>query len=265
MSVARVQLRLAVCFLGCGVWVGALDAQGPPLVMPPDPVDQHDLSGYWELGPDGRSISTVSLISSITPAILQNVKEVDEISMRWCRPLGMPAEMDAGRPISITQGRREILITFEASASPRHLYLRDKHVDPNIWDPTSVGDSIAHWQGDTLLADTQGFHPKNGRMMIPGGGYRTEKARLAEEFKLINNGQVLSVKSTWTDPSVFQAPHTYEYRYSRIPGKYEPRPAIGCNPWDDARAEFVERTFSPALKKAAEAAAVKPGTQISVK
>jgi len=234
-------------------------------MVSPDPVDPHDLSGYWDLGPDARSVPSAVLLPRISKTSLQEVEDADKISMRWCRPLGMPAEMDSGRPITITHGRFEILLTFEANTTQRHLYFREKHVNPDIWDPTSVGDSIAHWDSDTLVVDTIGFHAKNGRMMIPGGGFRTEKAHLVERFKLMRNGQTLSVTATWEDPTVFQKPHSYEYRYTRVPGKYEPRPAVGCDPWDEERAKFVEQTFSPALKKAAEAALVKPGTPVPVK
>src|SRR5579871_6590903 len=195
MSTAKPHLSVMLLVLNCALGINVLNAQIQMVTMPPDPVNPHDLSGYWELGPDGRAIAKAALVPSITQAALKEVEDADTISMRWCRPLGMPAQMDSGRPIVITQGRWEMLMTFEANTSPRHMYFRAKHVDPAIWDPTSVGDSIAHWDGETLVVDTLGFHPKNGRLMIPGGGYRTENAHLVERFKLIKNGQVLSVTS----------------------------------------------------------------------
>jgi hypothetical protein len=229
-------------------------AQAPSLATS-NSVSMHDLSGYWELGPDGRSVPPAQLVPAVTKAKLQQIQEADFISQRWCRPLGLPAEMAVSRPLSITQGKDEVAITFEANASARHLYFRDHHVDPDIFDPTSVGQSIAHWDGDTLVVDTIGFHAKNGRMMIPGGGYRTAKSHLQERFKLLKNGQVLSVTSTWTDPSVFAQPQTYEYRYTRVRGMYEPRPPIGCDPYDEDQAQFIERAVPSAFGKAAEAAA----------
>ncbi|MEQ1945738.1 MAG: hypothetical protein ABL995_01015 [Bryobacteraceae bacterium] len=240
-------------------------AQGPPPATPAAAFDPHDLSGYWDLGPDGRSVPNAVLAAGAGKATLQEMEDGDKISERWCRPLGIPAAMDSGRPIAITQGRWETMINFEANSSPRHIYFRREHVNPDIFDPSSVGDSIGNWEGDTFVVETIGFHDKNGRMMIPGGGFRTTKSKLVERFKLIRNGQMLSVTTTWTEPSVYQTPHTYEFRYTRIPGNYEPRPAVGCDPWDEERAAYVERTFSPALKKAAEAAVVKPGTEVSVK
>ena len=239
---------------------GVLLAQRGGGMMPSGPFDPHDISGYWELGPDGRSIPAADLTPD-AKEVIKKVADEDMISYRWCRPLGMPAMMDNGRPLDMQQGRWEILMTPEANSSPRHLYLsRSQHIDPNIFDLSSIGDAVAHWEGDVLVVDTIGFHPKNGRLLIPGGGFRTENSHLVERYKLLKNGNVLSVTFTWTDPKVFRTPHTYEFRYSKVLGNYEPRPGIGCDPWDPERTEFVTRTFSPALKAKAEAAVVLPGT-----
>jgi hypothetical protein len=218
--------------------------------------DPHDISGYWELGPDGKSVPAANLAPNVTKAILDKMALQDLISFRWCRPLGLPAMMDNGRPLDIQQGRWEILMVPEANSSPRHLYFDRPHIDAKIFDPASVGDSVAHWEGDTLIVDTVGFHPRDGRMLIPGGGFRTERSHLVERYKLLKNGSVLSVTFTWTDPKVFQTPHTYEFRYTKVPGRYEPRNAVGCDPFDPERTEFVERTFTPAQKQAAEAESI---------
>lgn len=218
--------------------------------------DPHDLSGYWELGPENKSIPAADLLPTVTKAYLDKVALEDAVSLRWCRPLGMPGVMDNGRPLDIQQGRFEILITPEANASPRHLYFDRPHIDPKIFDPASVGDSIAHWEGDTLIVDTVGFHPKDGRMLIPGGGFRTENSHLVERYKLLKNGTVLSVTFTWTDPKVFRTPHTYEFRYTKAAADYEPRNGIPCDPFDAERTEFITRTFTPAQKAAAEAASI---------
>ena len=82
-------------------------------------------------------------------------------AIRWCNWVGMPTTMDVGRPLNIRQGAREIVIMAESPVTPvRHLYLNRKtHIDKDIFDPTTSGDSIAHWEGDTLVVDTTGFEP----------------------------------------------------------------------------------------------------------
>jgi hypothetical protein len=218
--------------------------------------DPHDISGYWELGPENKSIPAANLLPTVTKTYLDKVVLEDAVSLRWCRPLGLPAVMDNGRPLDIQQGKWEVLITPEANASPRHLYFDRPHIDSKIFDPASMGDSVAHWEGDTLIVDTIGFHPKDGRMLIPGGGFRTENSHLVERYTLLKNGTVLSVSFTWTDPRVFRTPHTYEYRYTKAAADYEPRNGIPCDPFDAERTEFITRTFTPAQRAAAEAASI---------
>ena len=109
-------------------------------------------------------------------------------------------------------GPTAIIIVPENSSAPRYLYLnRSAHISDDIFDPSTNGDSIAHWEGDTLVVDTIGFHGDHGITAIPGGGFRTEKSHLVERYRLLKDGAVLSVTFTWTDPTVFRMPHSYEY------------------------------------------------------
>jgi len=202
-----------------------------------------DISGYWELPIDGKFVPAARLSPKVTPAILAAEARKTEKAIRWCNWVGMPTTMDVGRPLNIRQGAREIVIVAESPVTPvRHLYLNRKtHVDKEIFDPNTSGDSIAHWEGDTLVVDTTGFDPTKGITVIPGGGFRTADTRLVERFRLLKGGSVLSVRFTWTDPSVFQTPHTYEFRYLRAEREYGARPYQLCDPFDPERTAFFEQ------------------------
>jgi len=201
-----------------------------------------DISGYWELPVDGRWIPRAVLSPRVTPAMLEAEARKTEKAIRWCNWVGMPTTMDVGRPLNIRQGARELVIVAESPVTPvRHLYLNRKtHIDKEIFDPNTSGDSIAHWEGDTLVVDTTGLEPTHGITVIPGGGFRTADTRLVERFRLLNGGDVLSVRFTWTDPSVFQTPHTYEFRYQRAEREYGARPYQLCDPFDPERIAFFE-------------------------
>ena len=207
-----------------------------------------DISGYWELPIDGRSVPPARLSPSVTQAMIDAEARKNAKAIRWCNWVGMPTTMDVGRPLDIRQGAREIVIVAESPVTPvRHLYLNRKaHIDKDVFDFTTSGDSIGHWEGDTLVVDTTGFEPDHGITAIPGGGFRTGNSHLVERYRLLKNGTVLSVRFTWTDPSVFQTPHSYEFRYQRVQKGYEPRPYQLCDPFDQERASFLE---SPEVKK----------------
>ena len=224
-----MRLGLAVCIpIAVIVLMAGLSAQSTP-----------DISGFWELSFDSRRVPAAELAPAVTPAALAKHAERDAHAIRWCNFLGLPLSMDSPRPINIRQGRREIVINFETVATPRHLYFRPTHANMEIFDPTSTGDSIARWEGDTLVVDTVGFDGAKGVTMIPGGGYRTSDSHLVERYRLLNGDSVLSVTFTWEDPKVFRTPHTYEFRYLRAPRLYEAQPPLPCNPFDEARTAFL--------------------------
>jgi hypothetical protein len=162
--------------------------------------------------------------------------------------------MDMGRPLDIRQGPTTIIMVPEAAAvAPRYVYLnRSTHVDPDVFDPSTNGDSIGRWEGDVLVVDTVGFHETHGLMAIPGGGYRTPTARLVERYRIVGDGNVMQVSFTWTDPKMFRTPHTYEFRYVRYPATYEAVTPAGCNAWDPVRSAFFEP--APTSKPAAPVA-----------
>jgi len=219
---------------------GALTAgaQGPaarPGAAPP----VRDISGFWTLSFDSRKVPTAKLQPRVTKAMIDLHTRRDVHAMRWCNLLGMPFIMDSGTPIDIRQGPTTIVIAPENNPAPRYLYLNRKHVDPNIYDQSTNGDSTATWEGDTLVVDTIGFHPTRGVTSIPGGGFKTDKSHLVERYRVLQNSEVLSVTFTWTDPTVYAAPHTYEFRYRRLPTTYEPVSSWPCDPYNETRAQFL--------------------------
>ena len=226
--------------------VDAVSAQGrgglAGAAAPPT-FDPKDFSGYWELPPDGhdgRNIPSASLAPTVTKQKLAAIAAHDAKGYRWCYNLGIPNLMLLTRPFDVRISAGFMVIVAEYTAAQnRWIYLnRDKHIPADEYEAGVNGDSIGHWEGTTLVVETTLFHPENGILGIPGGGFRTPESKLVERFRLLNNGQVLQVVSTWTDPKVFRTPHTYELRYSRLPRTYEPRPNAVCDPYNDERAQL---------------------------
>jgi hypothetical protein len=203
--------------------------------------NQRDISGYWELTfMDSQHVPRAQLSPRVTRAVLDAQAQKDFKAVRWCNILGMPAVMASPRPLDIRQTEKSIVIAAEINAATRYIYLnRATHISKDIFDPTTNGDSIAKWEGDTLVVDTVGFDPNKGVTAIPGGGFRTANTHLVERYRLLSNGSLLSVRFTWTDPAVFRTPHTYEFRYARLPRDYEARLPLNCDPFDETRTAFL--------------------------
>ncbi len=59
-----------------------------------------------------------------------------------------------------------------------------------------LGDSIASWDGDTLVVDAVGF---NGKVWLDGAGHFTdEQLHVTERYTL--NGDTISYEATMFDP-----------------------------------------------------------------
>lgn len=199
-----------------------------------------DLSGVWELRFDSRNVPRAVLSPNVTPAEIEAHARADQHAIRWCNYLGTPFLMGDSAPLDIRQGRIEVAIVAQAVSVARHIYTdKRKHVNPDVFDNTTNGDSVGHWEGDTLVVDTVGFAADRGITSIPGGGFKTADSHLSERYRLLDGGKRLSVTFTWEDAKVFAKPHTYQYIYYRAPANTNVQ-NLACDPFDQERAKFLE-------------------------
>lgn len=79
-------------------------------------------------------------------------------------------------------------------------------------DPTWMGDSIGHWEGDTLVVDSVGFNDKTEI-----NGYRhTEALHIVERFSRPTYN-TLQYEATMEDPNVFVKPWTITRSFTLRP------------------------------------------------
>jgi len=209
-----------------------------PLLGQPAGSTHPDLSGYWELRYDSMSIPPALLATPATAELAQAEVRHDLEAIRWCSNLGVPFIMGDRGPLDIRQSPTVIAMVARVQSSTRYIYTDGrKHPDKDDMEPSTNGHSIGHWEGDVLVVDTIGFNDL-GATRIPGGGVRTPVSHLMERYRLLNGGARLSAVFTWEDPKVFQKPHTYEFRYYRIPRIDEPR-ILACDARDQERGRFL--------------------------
>jgi hypothetical protein len=136
-----------------------------------------------------------------------------------CEPLSTPAMYDypgigSMEIIAAGEGDR-IFQLFEYHREWRTWWLNRDH--PKDVDPNYEGDSIARWQGNTLVVDTIGY---NGKTMVSQNvGHRKSDAfRLVERFQRLDHDHLV-IDMTYYDPKAWgDAPwpgfHKY---YSLVP------------------------------------------------
>jgi hypothetical protein len=126
-----------------------------------------------------------------------------------CLPPGVPQIMQMPYPLEFIYSPGRVTIAIETDSQVRRVYLNAKH--PDDPDPSFNGDSVGHWEGDTLVVDTVALDPATE---IAPGVKHSEQARIVERFRLKDADHML-VDTTITDPKVLTKPWTVTRPYIR--------------------------------------------------
>jgi hypothetical protein len=85
----------------------------------------------------------------------------------------------------------------------RVIPLNAKH--PDDMESSYMGDSVGHWEGDTLVVDVTGFNDKT--WLGPVGTFHSEALHVTERYTRINKDRI-NYDVTMEDPNVFTKPWT---------------------------------------------------------
>jgi len=127
---------------------------------------------------------------------------------------GFPLMMSAATPIQFLITPEEVLI-INAYNETRHIYTDGRGHPPleDLW-PTVTGNSIGHWEGDTLVVDT--IMVTNPNEYFQGGPPLSEEARYSERIRL--DGDTLRAEVTIEDPVTLAAPWKVNLSWVRDEG-----------------------------------------------
>ncbi|MCP5145236.1 MAG: hypothetical protein H6978_10530 [Gammaproteobacteria bacterium] len=131
-----------------------------------------------------------------------------------CRPTGANQAFGPIAPVYVLQNSAKIaFVVMDEIRDLREVYFADAH--PTDITPSYGGDSIAHWQGDTLMIDTIGF---NGRGMLDTARH-SDQLHLTESISKSADGTTLFLEITLEDPETFTAPVTIKREWAWVNGQ----------------------------------------------
>lgn len=238
-------LILGSCLAASAQWVSEKmpDAPRTPdgkvnLTGPVRRVDGHpDLSGIWQAEGEPRAPGGLFGIGESTNSkyfrnILSDFKAGEEPLTPYgtelfkqhtapgavgpstiCLPDGVPHADLLPEPFKILQMPREIVMLYEVETTFRQIYTdgRKQLDDPR---PSWMGYSTGHWDGDTLVVDSNGFNTLSWLDAF-GHGHSTEM-RVQERFHRRDFGH-MDVTVTIADPKVFTQPITVSFVERLLP------------------------------------------------
>ncbi len=124
--------------------------------------DRHDLTGVWMQRGGGAFHAKDFAFTPEYAKIYQEHVDANNAGNPYrhdqgvCLPRGLIGTMTTGvYPFEVFQrGDGEILINKETPGNLFRIFLKRQHKPADELFPTFYGDSIGHWEGDTLVVDT---------------------------------------------------------------------------------------------------------------
>jgi hypothetical protein len=140
------------------------------------------------------------------PELLARVKELvndpAHSPSAQCMLLGVPAITMNPMPLEIVQTPKKTVILYEVMRAFR-IIPSDGRDHPKDLDPTYMGDSVAHWEGDTFVVDATGF---NDKTWLDGAGHFHSEALHVVERYTRTPQDTIHYEVTAEDPSVLTKP-----------------------------------------------------------
>lgn len=193
---------------------GAVSAQSTP-----------NLSGVWRL--QGSFAHELKTIDGEAPPLLPQAEAIyrqrqaayrngdfsfDNASTICVSP-GMPRMAFLPYPFQIIQRPHQMAFLFEWNG--RHRVVDLSGAPLTVPDLFYMGSSIGHFEGDTLVIETQGLTPAS--LLDASGMPHSDQLRLTERYRLTKGGNTLVNEMTLEDPQTFSRPWQTRVTYKRMP------------------------------------------------
>ena len=187
------------------------DPNWPPTGPTPRTADGHpDLSGNWTPNAIRQNVDLVG--SGVDVPMLPQARDLyqtrraalskDDPEAR-CLPPGVPRMSTTPYPWSFIQTKDMLTIVYEGGAHIwRKVFLDGRPHDPNVVE-TWLGDSVGHWEGDTLVIETVG---QNDITWLDESGVpHSNEMKVTERISRQDMGH-LTIEHTIDDPKTFSKP-----------------------------------------------------------
>jgi hypothetical protein len=140
-----------------------------------------------------------------------------------CWPVGVPGfSILPATPVYFLQTPKEVVMIWTQDHQVRHVWLNQNHAAAP--KPTWFGESVGHYEGDTLVVDTVGIDTRTfvDNYFTP----HTDRLHVIERYHMTDGGKTLEVDLHIEDPGAFTTPWNAVQRYRRVTGA--PLPETAC-------------------------------------
>ena len=177
---------------------------------------QPDLSGVWIVSANANLPGNPAYTPDAMKAWADrkaNLAKSDPAT--YCLPNGVVRV--TSRPYKIVQTPKLVVLLSEGNThSYRRFFLDGRphnlDLEPNSW----TGDSIATWEGDTLVVDTIGFNDRT--WLDDTGKPHSDEMHVVERYRRPGKNR-LEVEYTIEDPKAFTKPYNFKRTFALASGR----------------------------------------------
>jgi hypothetical protein len=136
-------------------------------------------------------------------------------TIQSCKPHGFPRILFAAYPIEVLQEPKQVTFIHEIHHMPRMVYLDLTLPKLEDMDPNWMGQSAGHWDGNTLVVETQGF---NDLTTLDAAGLpHSTQMRVLERIRKLDADTLEDLISI-DDPATYTKTWSTRVTYKRQPG-----------------------------------------------
>jgi hypothetical protein len=189
-------------------------------------------------------------------------------SQDQCRPIAPPFTFAMQLGLLMLPAKNgDIEILYDQNANTRHIRMNASH--PAKIVPSTMGDSVGHWEGDTLVVDTVGVKVDRFTSVDRFGTPQSEQMHTVERYRLIDGatakaqidkyetsegtvgggGRIayydpnpalkgLELQVTMEDPKTFKQPLTARVTYRRVTSDWS-ESVCADNPQEHYKDEWI--------------------------
>jgi len=179
------------------------------------------LAGVWEPKTFGIMVPNAPLSSAGQDFVGRNAAAMQAgkiMQTAWvsCRPGAVSTMTMPREKIVVLESAGETTILFEMPRMVRRIRMNASH--PQALEPGYVGDSVGHWEGNTLVVDTLGF---NGYAELDARGQPTSpRLHTVERFTRSADGGSIDIETTIEDPEYYAQPFTIQRSWKKSPARH---------------------------------------------
>lgn len=178
-----------------------------------------DFNGVWSANGVQQTLLPGEEVS-LTKFGAEQYNKIDEADSPAykCEPYGPTRIMTSALPFMILQQEGVIGFIFE-HIDYRLIYMNAQHPEDIVDYPEWEGNSVGHWDGDTLVVDTIGMREESWLNSV--GLQHSGKMHMVERFAK-TSPDTFVLKVTIDDPVYYTKPFTYGANFERDPFRIVP-------------------------------------------